>query len=268
MVFFMVARITTIAFNGVDVQSIDVQVQISNGLPAFTIVGYILLLLTLCFSTPAEAQNSQTALDEELSQIYQKHDLKKMEELASAGNVKAQTWLGLMFQQEANYKEAMKWYSLAGNKGDSWAIGQAAFLHKSGLGTAKSETEEAKWYKKGAEFGSSTHQMNYAYALLEGDGVEKNEKEAFRWFSKAANQNDMNAYYMLAKLHAEGVGGEYDPVKAYAYVRYFLEHGFIDSLDNRDTESYKIKKSMKKQLSKDQEIAADELLNELNKNGR
>ncbi len=35
----MVARINTIAFNGVDVQSVDVQVQISNGLPAFTIVG-------------------------------------------------------------------------------------------------------------------------------------------------------------------------------------------------------------------------------------
>lgn len=35
----MVARINTIAFQGVDVQSIDVQVQISNGLPAFNIVG-------------------------------------------------------------------------------------------------------------------------------------------------------------------------------------------------------------------------------------
>ncbi len=35
----MVAKINTIAFSGVDVQSIDVQVQISNGLPAFTIVG-------------------------------------------------------------------------------------------------------------------------------------------------------------------------------------------------------------------------------------
>lgn len=35
----MVARINTVAFNGVDVQSVDVQVQISNGLPAFTVVG-------------------------------------------------------------------------------------------------------------------------------------------------------------------------------------------------------------------------------------
>jgi magnesium chelatase family protein len=35
----MVARINTIAFQGVEVQPIDVQVQISNGMPAFTIVG-------------------------------------------------------------------------------------------------------------------------------------------------------------------------------------------------------------------------------------
>lgn len=35
----MVARINTVAFHGVEVQAVDVQVQISNGLPAFTIVG-------------------------------------------------------------------------------------------------------------------------------------------------------------------------------------------------------------------------------------
>lgn len=35
----MVARINTVAFQGIDVQPVDVQVQISNGLPAFTIVG-------------------------------------------------------------------------------------------------------------------------------------------------------------------------------------------------------------------------------------
>lgn len=35
----MVARVNTVAFQGIDVQAVDVQVQISNGLPAFTIVG-------------------------------------------------------------------------------------------------------------------------------------------------------------------------------------------------------------------------------------
>lgn len=35
----MVARIQTVAFSGVEVQGVDVQVQISAGLPAFTVVG-------------------------------------------------------------------------------------------------------------------------------------------------------------------------------------------------------------------------------------
>ena len=36
----MVARISTVAFHGVEVQGVDVEVSISNGLPNFTIVGY------------------------------------------------------------------------------------------------------------------------------------------------------------------------------------------------------------------------------------
>ncbi len=35
----MVARIKTVAFQGIDVQGVDVEVQIASGLPAFTIVG-------------------------------------------------------------------------------------------------------------------------------------------------------------------------------------------------------------------------------------
>ncbi len=35
----MVARISTVAFQGIDVQDVDVQVQMTSGLPAFTVVG-------------------------------------------------------------------------------------------------------------------------------------------------------------------------------------------------------------------------------------
>lgn len=37
----MVAHINTVAFHGMDAQNVDVQVQMSSGLPAFTIVGPI-----------------------------------------------------------------------------------------------------------------------------------------------------------------------------------------------------------------------------------
>ena len=35
----MVAQVQTVSFQGVEVRSVDVQVQIASGLPAFTIVG-------------------------------------------------------------------------------------------------------------------------------------------------------------------------------------------------------------------------------------
>ena len=35
----MVAQVSTVAFEGISVLDVDVQVQVSNGLPAFTIVG-------------------------------------------------------------------------------------------------------------------------------------------------------------------------------------------------------------------------------------
>ena len=35
----MVARVNTVAFQGIEVLDIDVQVRMSSGLPAFTVVG-------------------------------------------------------------------------------------------------------------------------------------------------------------------------------------------------------------------------------------
>ena len=37
----MVARVNTVAFQGIEVREVDVQVQMASGLPAFTTVGSI-----------------------------------------------------------------------------------------------------------------------------------------------------------------------------------------------------------------------------------
>jgi len=70
----MVARINTIAFQGVDVQPIDVQVQISNGLPAFTIVGYILLIVLFFMPMSAKASDNCPLFGSEYIPQDQKYD--------------------------------------------------------------------------------------------------------------------------------------------------------------------------------------------------
>jgi hypothetical protein len=42
----MVARVRTVAFQGIDVLGVDAEVQIAQGLPAFNIVGPIATLVT------------------------------------------------------------------------------------------------------------------------------------------------------------------------------------------------------------------------------
>lgn len=59
----MVAHVNTVSFQGIEIRSVDVQVQLSNGLPCFNIVGYVsaiitlLLFLTLFFVNSAFAMS-------------------------------------------------------------------------------------------------------------------------------------------------------------------------------------------------------------------
>ena len=41
----MVQRVSTVAFEGIEVRPVDVQVQVAPGLPAFTIVGNIIFVI-------------------------------------------------------------------------------------------------------------------------------------------------------------------------------------------------------------------------------
>ena len=260
-----------------EVQSVDVQVQISNGLPAFTIVGsnypdgrklfLVMIFLLFAFFVPSagasDAKSDTVIGDKELSALYQAGNLRKMEEIATTGDQRAQVWLGLMFQNRARHSEALKWYSLAGEQGNAWAIGNAAFLHKRGLGTPKSLEAATDWYRKGAEFGNAGHQSNYAYALLQGEGVGKDEQKAFEWLLKSAEQKNSSAYLGLANLYSSGLGTMRDPVKAYVYARMFEKHPIDDSDTISIRAATKIRKSMKKELSKNQLQTADKLIKQL-----
>ena len=186
-----------------------------------------------------------------------------MRTFADAGNTKAQMWMGMMFQHKANYQEAMNWYSLAGNKGEAWAISQAARLHERGLGTPINKAAAAEWYKKGAEFGHANHQTNYAWALMRGEGVEKNEDKAFEWLSKAAEQKDSLAYLYLAEIYSNDTTSKRDAIKSYAYAKMFENHPIDDSDTASIKDAIRIQNSMKKEMTKDQLQAANKLVEEL-----
>ncbi len=96
----MVARINTVAFNGVEVQSVDVRVQISNGLPAFTIVGYINLLflvgILLFQSSSSEAAQTTYCLNKTIeTKNINYHYSINFEEPKSALDRSGWTWVNM-----------------------------------------------------------------------------------------------------------------------------------------------------------------------------
>lgn len=148
----------------------------------------------------------------ELSAIKARGDLKRMEEIASTGDVRAEAWMGLMLQNRGRREESKVWWRKAAAQNDPWAI---SMLGRMLLRDSQDE-EAAHWYRRGAVAGSASAQQAYASLLLAGRGVARNENEAVRWLEAAADQHSAYAYIPLAELYEAGRGTDRDPIEAYA----------------------------------------------------
>ena len=156
-------------------------------------------------------------------------DAEKIRELAEQGDIRAQTLLGLMYEQgdhlvEKNSAIAEMWYRKAAEQGD--ADGQNSL----GRMYAKSEyswdwPKAVKWYRKAAEQGEPAAQHNLATMYYDGRGVPEDYQESVKWYRKAAEQGDPGAQSKLGFMYARGEGVKKDHVKAYAWANLAAARG-------------------------------------------
>jgi Sel1 repeat-containing protein len=188
-----------------------------------TLAVLVSLVLAGAFASTALAQT-----DEELREMYFRRDHARMEEIAQAGDARAEAWLGLIRQNAGRREEAKVWYRRAAEKGSRSAIVSLADMHR----WDKEQEEALYWYRRGAELGISSSQMTLAWLLLEGNGYPKDEREAFRLYSSAAARGHRGAYLKLAHLHADGRGTERNAVEAYALTE--IAETVLDPLSDGD----------------------------------
>ena len=67
------------------------------------------------------------------------------------------------------------------------------------MGVAKNESEAVRWYTLAANQGDTDAQYNLGVCYERGIGVAKNESEAVRWYTLAAKQGQANAIEALKK---------------------------------------------------------------------
>lgn len=112
---------------------------------------------------------------------------KEYSNLASAGDLQAQTMLGYMYEtglgtRNADLNQAAYWYTKAAVQGDMAA---AAFLGNQLLWEMEAYGGAYTWNAKAAEGGDVLAEANLAYQYKQGLGIAQNDDKAAMWLHKA-----------------------------------------------------------------------------------
>ena len=166
-----------------------------------------------------EAGNGDWRFQERLGRIYEggigvtqdyKEAMKWFELAADKGYAKAMCDIGLLYGLgdgvAQDYNEAMKWFELAANKGVADAMFNIAVLYAHGDGVALDYNEAMKWYKLAADKGDAEAMFNIGVLYEHGDGVAQDYNEAMKWYKLAADKGDVNAMSNIGILYVYGHG--------------------------------------------------------------
>jgi hypothetical protein len=125
--------------------------------------------------------------------------------LAEQGDAGAQNNLGLLYWlralegSEADYTEALKWFSKAAGQHQASAYFSIGMMHLGGMGVPSDEFEAFKWIRGSADLGYDYAQyfLGLAYANGHGEVIPQNDAEAIKWMQKAAAQGNFDAQRYL-----------------------------------------------------------------------
>ncbi|MCH8347872.1 MAG: sel1 repeat family protein, partial [Proteobacteria bacterium] len=85
-----------------------------------------------------------------------------------------------------NFKEAVKWYTLAAKQGDAVAQNNLGAVYRDGEGVLQDYKEAVKWFSLSAEQGFSEAQQSLGHMYFNGNGVPQDFVRAHMWSNLAA----------------------------------------------------------------------------------
>jgi len=131
--------------------------------------------------------------------------------LASQGDARAQTSLGLMYARglgfEKNLAEARRWWSLAAAQNDPGAQHNLGVVYLEGQGVASDPAQALHWFRRAAERGHVLSQRMLGLMLYDGEGTQPDRLMGLTWLAIAAQNGEEGAENTL-KLLAEKVSRE------------------------------------------------------------
>ena len=136
----------------------------------------------------------------------------------------AMLWLGYMFSADedggpTDLVEAAKWYRLAAEQGDQYAMLQLGRLYEQGGSLGPDFSEAMKWYQSAADLGDPLGQLRLGAMYAEAKGVPQNFELAVQLYALAGKQGHAEAQNQLAAMYHAGLGIKQDFRRAARWFR-------------------------------------------------
>lgn len=147
--------------------------------------------------------------------------VKKIKELADAGNANAQLTLGKIYfdglvGEKQSYRKALKYFVKAAKNGSPEAMYNIGICYDGGFGVRKPDVGQAvAWYRKAADAGVPEAQYKSAvWAEAHGE-----PESAFKYYKMLADGGDLECMNQVAIFMLNGFGTPADPEGAVKYLR-------------------------------------------------
>lgn len=145
---------------------------------------------------------------------------------ALQGDAQSQYNLGIYYEINKNFSEAMKWYEKSASNSFEPAINELGNIYLDGNLVVKQNLEKAfEYYQKASDKGYLDATNNLAYMYDLGLGVKQDRIKAFKLY-KIASKGSIRALYNLGLAYKNGEGTEKNLIEAYKYfdiARYYSQ---------------------------------------------
>lgn len=191
-------------------------------------------------SKPATSDSAQVSAEAAVDKAKAALDRKDYTEAmrwyrlaADQGNTVAQTHVGYLYEKglgvPRDYAQALLWYRRAADRGHAAAQRNLGSFYQQGIGVAQDYAEAMRWYRLAADQGNPGAQTNVGYLYEKGLGVAQNYAEAIRWYRLAADQGEATAQNNIGVLYENGYGVIQDYSQAMHWYLLAANQGNIDA---------------------------------------
>ena len=126
---------------------------------------------------------------------------------------------------EQDFQEAARWYRRLASQGDARAQTSLGLMYARGLGFEKNLAEARRWWSLAAAQNDAGAQHNLGMVFLEGQGVAPDPAQALQWFQRAAGRGHVLSQRILGLMIYDGEGTPADRVTGLTWLNIAAENG-------------------------------------------